>query len=155
MASREDLERQVRGRTNNYLFGEGREGTRLGMGNSVMYTPSLEGFRSSPEYISRNLSPDKLLETRIRNYEQLKLQYVNSNSTEERREVQNALQRVGDEINQLSQNVDVGGYTQQRSNLPDTNTFTPSLGLAQTSNDDTPPLKADAVTAESSTPTRS
>ena len=153
MASREDLERQVRGRTNNYLFGEGREGTRLGMGNSVMYTPSLEGFRSSPEYISRNLSPDKLLETRIRNYEQLKLQYVNSNSTEERREVQNALQRVGDEINQLSQNVDVGGYTQQRSNLPDTNTFTPSLGLAQTSNDDTPPLKADAVTAESSTPT--
>jgi len=153
MASREELERQVRARTKNYLFGEGREGTRLGMGNSVMYTPSLEGFRSSPEYISRNLSPDKLLETRIRNYEQLKLQYVNSNSTEERREVQNALQRVGDEINQLSQNVDVGGYTQQRSNLPDTNTFTPSLDLAQTSNDDTPPLKADAVTAESSTPT--
>ena len=153
MASREELEQQVRGRTNNYLFDKGREGTRLGMGNSVMYTPSLEGFRSSPEYISRNLSPDKLLETRIRNYEQLKLQYVNSNSTEERREVQNALQRVGDEINQLSQNVDVGGYTQQRSNLPDTNTFTPSLDLAQTSNDDTPPLKADAVTAESSTPT--
>ena len=151
MASREDLERQVRARTKNYLFGEGREGTRLGMGNSVMYTPSLEGFRSSPEYISRNLSPDKLLETRIRNYEQLKLQYVNSSSTEERREVQNALQRVGDEINQLSQNVDVGGYTQQRSNLPDTNTFTPSLDLAQTSNDDTPPLKADAVTAKSST----
>ena len=151
MASREELEERERVRS--YLFDTGREGTRLGMGNSVMYTPSLEGFRSSPEYISRHLSPDKLLETRLRNYEQLKLQYVNSSSIEERREVQNALQRVGDEINQLSQNVDVGGYTQQRSNLPDTNTFTPSLDLAQTSNYDTPPFEADAVTAESSTPT--
>jgi hypothetical protein len=169
MASREELEERERVRS--YLFDTGREGTRLGMGNSVMYTPSLEGFRSSPEYISRHLSPDKLLETRLRNYEQLKLQYVNSSSTEERREVQNALQRVGDEINQLSQNVDVGGYTQQRSNLPDISSFNAdnstqaplfetdntsilsSLGLAQTSNDDTPPLKADAVTAKSSTPT--
>jgi hypothetical protein len=153
MASREELERQVRARTNNYLFDKWREGTRLGMGNSVSRDPRIEQYRSSPEYISENLSPDKLLETRLRNYEQLKLQYVNSSSIEERREVQNALQRVGDEINQLSQNVDVGGYTQQRSNLPDISSFTPSLDLAQTSNYDTPPFEADAVTAESSTPT--
>jgi hypothetical protein len=169
MASREELEERERVRS--YLFDTGREGTRLGMGNSVSRDPRIEQYRSSPEYISRNLSPDKLLETRLRNYEQLKLQYVNSSSIEERREVQNALQRVGDEINQLSQNVDVGGYTQQRSNLPDISSFNAdnstqaplfetdntsilsSLGLAQTSNDDTPPLKADAVTAKSSTPT--
>ena len=149
MASREELEERERVRS--YLFDTGRESTRLGMGNFASREPRIEQYKSSPEYISRHLSPDKLLETRLRNYEQLKLQYVNSSSIEERREVQNALQRVGDEINQLSQNVDVGGYTQQRSNLPDTNTFTPSLDLAQTSNYDNPPFEADAVAAESST----
>jgi hypothetical protein len=115
----------------------------------------------TPQYISKNLSPDKLLETRLRNYDQLKLQYVNSKTIEERREVKDALQRVGEEINQLTQNVDAGGYTQQRSNLPDINAFNtdnstqaPLLGSETISNDELPPLKVDAETStESGTPT--
>ena len=170
MASRAELEQRERVRS--YLRDTQRDGTRLGMGNFVIPRASTEKFRSSPQYISRNLSPDKLLETRLRNYDQLKLQYVNSKTIEERKEVKDALQRVGEEINQLTQNVDIGGYTQQRSNLPDIDAFNTdnstqaplfeadntsilsSLGSEIKSDNVPSPLEADAETsAESGTPT--
>ena len=170
MASRAELEERERVRS--YLLDTKRDGTRLGMGNYAMPMASTEKFISSPKYISQNLSPDKLLETRLRNYDQLKLQYVNSKTIEERKEVQNALQRVGEEINQLTQNVDIGGYTQKRTDLPDINSFNTdnstqapvletdnppilsSLGSGINSNNVNPPLEVDAENiAESGTPT--
>jgi hypothetical protein len=55
MASREELEERERVRS--YLFDTGREGTRLGMGNSVSRDPRIEQYRSSPEYISEAFEP--------------------------------------------------------------------------------------------------